>query len=79
MIIHIGKCGGANLVTKFKKLHNITIGKKIEKIHCRDCGIKEIEKSDHITLLIRDPITRFISIFYHYKYIDKKYSCIKNC
>ena len=80
MIIHVGKCGGGNLTDKFKKLHNINIRSsvKIKKIHCEDCRIEEIKKSDHIALLIRDPITRFVSIFYFYKYMMKDNSYFKN-
>lgn len=62
MLIHIGKCGGSNLVYKFRELHDITI----PHIHVRKPDIRDIQNSDHVCILIRNPINRYISIFYFY-------------
>ena len=73
MIIHIPKCGGGNLKTDFINHHGINLPqihlKKGEKVNKT-----KIKKADYICVLIRDPIKRFISIFYYYKdRIDKKW------
>lgn len=62
MIIHIGKCGGSNITTKFKSIHNIDL----PVIHCCSASPKSMELTDHITILIRNPMSRFVSIFYYY-------------
>jgi hypothetical protein len=69
MIIHIGKCGGSNINYKFKTKHKITI----PIIHCCKCTSKHIINSDHICILLRDPITRYISIYYYYYDLYKRY------
>ena len=65
MIIHVGKCGGSNIYVKFKKLYN----KDINYLHLNS-NLNSIINADHVTILIRDPITRVISIFYYYYYLD---------
>lgn len=62
MLIHIGKCGGSNLVYKFRELHNI----QIPNIHIVKPDITKIKNSDHICILIRNHISRYLSIFYFY-------------
>lgn len=100
MIIHIGKCGGSNLVNKFREIHNLYIiskneiekkrdGPTIIKFHCHnaihsDKEINNLIKDEDIAILIRDPIKRFISIFFHYYdnytkgILDKSYNSIYN-
>ena len=100
MIIHIGKCGGSNLVKKFREIHNLYIiskneiekkrdGPTIIKFHCHnaihsDKEINNLIKDEDIAILIRDPIKRFISIFFHYYdnytkgILDKSYNSIYN-
>jgi len=66
MIIHIGKCGGSNLRKKFIKLHNYDPIKH----HCKSWTKSEkklLLNSDHVVILLRDPIKRFLSIFYFRK------------
>ena len=88
MIIHIGKCGGSNIVKKFRENHNLYVininhlndykkkipnkiknGKYIISYHCgsqKNKKLTNLLKDNNIAILIRDPITRFISIFFHY-------------
>ena len=73
MFIHIGKCGGSNITYKLQSIHSINI----KHIHCRKPKINDIKKAEHICIILRDPITRFISIFYYYynlylDYMDDK-------
>lgn len=66
MLIHIGKCGGSNITYKFKDYYNICIPfKHISKPSIINC--------DHVCILLRDPITRFISIFYYRYNLYEKY------
>ena len=62
MLIHIGKCGGSNITYKFKDYHNIDI----PYVHRRKIQENEIIKADHICIMLRDPITRFVSIYYYF-------------
>jgi hypothetical protein len=62
ILIHVGKCGGSNIVQKFKIKHNINI----TSIHVHnnyEIQRKNLLKSSVLCLLVRDPITRFNSIF----------------
>jgi len=54
-IIHIGKCGGGSLTQELKK-------NKIKYICCH-CNKPIIKNNFKYTILIRDPINRFISAF----------------
>ena len=69
MIIHIGKCGGSNINYKFKEKYKIIV----PTIHCFKCTNNHIINTDHICILLRDPITRYISIFYYYYDLYKRY------
>lgn len=69
MIIHIGKCGGSNINCKFKEKYKIIV----PTIHCFKCTNNHIINTDHICILIRDPIIRYISIFYYYYDLYKRY------
>ena len=62
MIIHVGKCGGSNITYKFYDLYRI----RLKTIHVRKPTARELQRADHICLLVRDPITRFISTFFYY-------------
>lgn len=74
MLIHIGKCAGSNIYYKFKDIYGINIsdprdglgGYSVPVYHGRVPTREGAIHADHICLLIRDPITRFISIYYHY-------------
>ena len=73
MLIHIGKCGGSNITCKFRDFYSINI----KHIHAQKPNKTAIKNADHICIMLRDPITRFISIFYYYydlylKYINKE-------
>lgn len=88
MLIHIGKCGGSNIFTKFINFHNL----KIKRVHGQKPKREDVKKADHICILLRDPITRFISIYYFYYNLyvlfvnkvndevkNKNIDLIKNC
>tara|TARA_Y100000310_G_C20670061_1_gene809763 strand:+ start:1817 stop:2500 length:684 start_codon:yes stop_codon:yes gene_type:complete len=62
LLIHVGKCGGTNFVHKFSKFHKT----KINKIHAERMGEQHIRRYSNFILLTRDPMERFISIFYSY-------------
>lgn len=73
ILIHVAKCGGLNLLHKIEKNHNIKI-KEIHEHHYQK-HIKKIynnNKNEYI-LLLRDPITRFISGFFYWFKLYKKF------
>ena len=71
LLIHVGKCGGSNIMQKFKNIHNINI----KSIHVSSTNInnKKKIKENNLCLLVRDPITRYLSIFYYWKKLNIKY------
>lgn len=66
IIVHIGKSGGDNIITKFLTYYNI----KLDYIHVHD-NQQKIEQTllhrNNICVLLRDPCKRFISIFFYWK------------
>lgn len=67
LLIHVGKCGGSNITYKIKDKHEINI--KSMHVHSKNINqkIKMIQNNKDICLMVRDPITRFLSIFYYWK------------
>lgn len=62
MLIHVGKCGGSNITHKFRA----TFGFNILFCHCKKPLVVPVKRADHVCIMLRDPITRYVSIFYYY-------------
>ena len=77
LLIHVGKCGGWNITSKFRKN-----GININSLHVHNKNILErinkINNSKIICLLLRDPVKRFISIFNFWKILYNEYKIKKN-
>lgn len=77
LLIHVGKCGGSNISYLFKDIHNVNI----KTIHAESTNIyikKKKIKENNLCLLVRDPITRYLSVFYYWKNLYIKYLNNKN-
>lgn len=72
VLIHVGKCGGANITYKFKEIHNINIS-QIHVWNTDKNQRKQIIKNNDLCLLLRNPIDRYISIFNYWYEFNLKY------